>query len=304
MKTEYDHIKEYISADIDEDLRLMISDFALLWNNYESSLFSKMIDGEWEPKYSAFDLKNKIDDIMLDINTDDIEEINVVFDGFEYYCQKRYGAFNWNTLCTHFKFRNELKDDEALVLISKSQNMGDIKSRLLLLLIVIGRIRNNMFHGIKEIKELNKQKDLFLMANAILSKVLSKTKTLRFRSEGKITNRYTQSYLKYEEVPGVIYNELINAVRDMENDKEFDISKFYKYLNELIKEASKSEYFQIIRILPLSRPTYDFGVLFLVLRDIIDDGILEEKCNYLSKFINYKIDVFMIVNFLRNYDNE
>lgn len=50
MSRDYDHIKEYIESDLDKDVRLLISDFAILWNNYEHYLFT--FGGE--PNYSFY----------------------------------------------------------------------------------------------------------------------------------------------------------------------------------------------------------------------------------------------------------
>ena len=41
MSRDYDHIKEYIAAGVDSEVRNLISDFAILWNNYENYLFKK-----------------------------------------------------------------------------------------------------------------------------------------------------------------------------------------------------------------------------------------------------------------------
>ena len=42
MKNEYDHIKDYVKNSVgDEETQLLISDFAILWNEYEDELYDK-----------------------------------------------------------------------------------------------------------------------------------------------------------------------------------------------------------------------------------------------------------------------
>lgn len=109
-----------------------------------------------------------------------------------------------------------------------------------------------------------------------------------------------ENYLEYKDENGKIYKDLINAVRNMEENTNFDINKFYKNLNEVIKKASEKEKFQTIRKFPRVKPEYYFGTLYYFLLEFNTSNELEEEFKYLSQFINYQIDVFMIVNYLRD----
>ena len=112
--------------------------------------------------------------------------------------------------------------------------------------------------------------------------------------------KFNKVYLDYKDDENNIFEDLIGAVSDMKDDKDFDINKFYECLNKIIKETSDEDLFQIIRIMPTIKPIYYFGVLYYYLLDMNHEDSLNYEFNYLSYFINDKIDVFMVVNYLRN----
>ena len=58
--------------------------------------------------------------------------------------------------------------------------LNDFNEIFLFLMLIVGRVRNNMFHGIKQIKKLNEQKELFEICNNLLTLVLKITNTLVF----------------------------------------------------------------------------------------------------------------------------
>lgn len=57
---------------------------------------------------------------------------------------------------------------------------NETKDKYLFLLLVVGIVRNNMFHGIKDLRSLNEQKELFEICNKILTMTLSIAGTLVF----------------------------------------------------------------------------------------------------------------------------
>ncbi len=116
----------------------------------------------------------------------------------------------------------------------------------------------------------------------------------------KEEKRFKKVYLEYKDINDQIYPDLVGTVKDMENNKEFNIKMFYESLNRIIVETSEIELFQMIRILPTIKLIYYFGLLYYYLIDMKKNNTLNEEYNYLSQFINYKIDIYMIVNYLRN----
>ena len=58
-RENYDQIKKYIEADIEQEVRFLISDFAILWNNYERYLFpDERNPGNYN--YSFYRLKKEL----------------------------------------------------------------------------------------------------------------------------------------------------------------------------------------------------------------------------------------------------
>ena len=114
-------------------------------------------------------------------------------------------------------------------------------------------------------------------------------------------NKFKKAYLKYMNEDEEIYDDLIYAVQDLSKVKDFDVIEFYECLNELIVEVSDNELFQMIRILPMNKPKYLFGVLLYLLKDLNSNRDLNEKIEYLNKFVDYKIDIFRIVNYLSEF---
>ena len=112
--------------------------------------------------------------------------------------------------------------------------------------------------------------------------------------------KFEKVCLNYKDNKGTIYNELVLAVKEMNDSKNFDIEKFYDYLNNIIINLSEEKQFQIIRLLPTTKPYYLFGVLYYHLKDSDEKNKMLKEFDYLKQFIDYRIDLFMIVNYLRN----
>ena len=112
---------------------------------------------------------------------------------------------------------------------------------------------------------------------------------------------FNKVYLEYKDSKGNIYDDLVFAVADLKYIKKFEIEKFYECLNNVIFKLSENRLFQIIRILPTNKPEYLFGVLYYHLKDIDTDNSLNREFEYLKQFVDCRVDIFMIVNYLRDY---
>ena len=109
----------------------------------------------------------------------------------------------------------------------------------------------------------------------------------------------SKMYLDYKESKEKIYSDLEVALNQMSDNLEFDISRFYKYLNEIICDVDDDENLKLIKDMGTIKPMYLFGVLLYLLKDIGNTDRLEENFNYLSKFVDYRIDMFSILNHLK-----
>ena len=181
MRNDYDQIKKYIEADVDSDVRLLISDFAILWNNYEKYLFS---DSRGNPFYRFSRMmygegnRLAVIDIVLKNMTLEYEtKISSIYDRFLIYFKRKDGDFNFNSFKESFSIRKgDISDEELKNIIDNS----NLRNKYLLLMLMVGRVRNNMFHGIKMVSDLNNQKELFEICNRLLTLSLAITNMLVF----------------------------------------------------------------------------------------------------------------------------
>lgn len=181
MSKDYDQIKKYIEADVNPDVRLLISDFAILWNNYEKYLFS---DFNGNPFYRFSKLINSennsrsvIDRIMNAMTPEYETEILNLYDKFIDYFKRKHGTFNARLFIDKYSVRKGDISEEELNDLIENQSL---KNKYLFLMLMVGRVRNNMFHGIKQISDLNNQKELFEICNRLLTLSLDITNTLVF----------------------------------------------------------------------------------------------------------------------------
>ena len=105
--------------------------------------------------------------------------------------------------------------------------------------------------------------------------------------------------LNYKEYNDKIYDDLLYAVKDMKKMDNFSAEKFYYNLDKIIRELSPNNSFGQIKNFPQKQPVYLFSVLFNCLKKMDKTNNLEEEFNYLKEFIDCEIDVFMIVNYLK-----
>lgn len=167
MNDNYDQIRKYIEGAVSEEMRFIISDFALLWNKYEGKLFD-----EYYTYPKVLEMLNN----RFNFNNDSYIKITELYRRLLNYFKSRHIKYNCDSLIGHYHIREKkdiLKDDLSILIDDSSP-----KGKLRLILLIVGRVRNNMFHGIKGINDLDNQKELFNICNETLSLVLEKTNNL------------------------------------------------------------------------------------------------------------------------------
>ena len=187
---DYDHIDDYINENmcVHFDTRMKISDFAILWNEYENC-FHHNDQKIMELKNFCLDELGKNESKIDSEYRERIKELYIMLVS---YIRKHYGIFECNALKRHFDINRPKKDKKGNVIgIYKDIDEGDLKrimhakssaDRLHFLLFIITRVRNNMFHGIKNPYDLDSQKDLFIICNNTLCMMLE-------RKEQNVPNR-------------------------------------------------------------------------------------------------------------------
>ncbi len=175
MNENYDHINEYLDERVNKDdkARKLVSDFALLWNQYERTIFH----GE----HHIWAIKMHLTDAVKS------EEIENLYNDFIEYLHIRKIPFTFDGMVGAYNIRikeieeennpnsDNVKYDFDRKTFEKILNRKDKRGKAHLLLIIAAKVRNNMFHGTKGAWELPEQKGLFVICNKLLMEMLEVT---------------------------------------------------------------------------------------------------------------------------------
>ena len=173
----YVRVREYVDNLInDEETKLLIFDFSILWNVYENDLYAT--------EHSISKISRVLGNIKLsEDNKWEIDNLYYQLIRFLNFkdCLLSNNEINYEEFKHYFNFRIKKKDIDGNVVgageISEIQlrkviNSKNSVGKLYLLLIVVSRVRNNMFHGLKDVSELKYNKELFLLCNKVLFLIL------------------------------------------------------------------------------------------------------------------------------------
>ena len=96
--------------------------------------------------------------------------INLVDEEFTYWKERYIKDETPTDKFAHLR----LSDDRQvnLVLNSLSSKQATLRDKLETCLLIVYRYRNNMFHGMKDVRKLNNQEQNFRMATTLLQKIL------------------------------------------------------------------------------------------------------------------------------------
>jgi hypothetical protein len=175
MNNNYDHIDKYINnINLNKATKSVISDFAILWSQYEGLLF---LDDRNEPSYSYNKVYKKLlEDRKSTINENLSNRMNMIYNSLLSAMNKIDISNDFRTIMSRFhvwpKEENELKkyySKEGVI------DCNDFVEKFMFVALIVGRVRNNMFHGIKDVTRLNLQKDLFSACNEYLWLILNAT---------------------------------------------------------------------------------------------------------------------------------
>lgn len=166
-----DQISMYLKEHINNDTKIQIANFAILWNCFEKTCVDRNLCKEIND-VDVIDFKRVIN--VMRMTNDDHKYIDQISRNLKDHLMKdMYIRYTINDLCNYFKvsdnLRKEIRDYELL-----SDDSDDRRQDLEILLIITKRVRNNMYHGGKDIKTLDSQIDLFKVCNSLLVFVLYK----------------------------------------------------------------------------------------------------------------------------------
>ena len=169
MNKEYDHITDYLNSRISKNkdeadmVRGLIADFALLWNQYERTVYNKA--------HGHSKIKEAIEQNRLE----EIENLDELYKRFEEYVKDREHKLTARDLRNMFGSndpRRKIQDDRLEEEFEKVLSEPIQSNKIYLLLLITERVRNNMFHGTKGSWDLPKQQELFRICNELLMSVL------------------------------------------------------------------------------------------------------------------------------------
>lgn len=145
-------------AALDQEKIDSILHFALIWNLFEGRCCDQ------SASVSNFEKVTERLSNMGQLQINDFDE------AFRYFKGRYIQNGNTNQVFDSLFFRrNDRKEFVENVLMEDDPKVEDV---VLALLIIIYRLRNNLFHGVKELYTLGKQTDNFTNANLVLRRIL------------------------------------------------------------------------------------------------------------------------------------
>lgn len=146
--------------DLPEDDRRAVFDFAFLWSLFESEIMAA---------------NARVDRITEKVDvwaTGDMLSADLYGAELAYF-RDRY--FANGELTYHYPFLDLRKSDhpDLVEAVIRGAN-NDPRDRVLALLMIVWRLRNNLFHGAKWAYQIRGQRENFTQANAILMRVLER----------------------------------------------------------------------------------------------------------------------------------
>lgn len=176
--TENEWIKDFFTADfISPDLTNIesVKNFAILWNLFERYFCDKNAN-----------LK-KIQDNINKLSESNYSFPQIIYDDYYTYCRKRYLIEDkTNELFESLLFRENAAENKYKELLKSilENSESESKKKVFACFIIIYRLRNNLFHGSKNIATIDEQNDNFERANKVLMTFLSFLK-----SSGKLIDK-------------------------------------------------------------------------------------------------------------------
>jgi hypothetical protein len=156
---EFQFINNFLNSNLNKEKLKSTLNFTLMWALFDDYVFGN--------SFNADELK------QICINKKiSIEEFQEPYEHF----RKRYVDEDGNETdyFSSFVFRNlNTKDSIKNILIDQNSNEID---KVWALFKIIHRLRDNLFHGIKEVKEIEFQESNFMMANKAIAKYLELTR--------------------------------------------------------------------------------------------------------------------------------
>jgi hypothetical protein len=120
----------------------VVSSFTLIWNFFENTACDRKANiGKFERIAAALAEGN--------------ERLPGLAEALQFWTDRYYDGAAFNTLFEGLEFREGDRRDHVEAVLSGAR--ADLRSQLLAVMIIVYRLRNNLFHGLKEFATLNGQ---------------------------------------------------------------------------------------------------------------------------------------------------
>ena len=175
-----DGISKSLSVETEQKIKSVLR-FAIFWNLLEADILFKNHVSLWKLENS--DLHTKI---LTNLDEEEKSSLNYCILFFS----ERYCVWtDHNLTCRNNEEENKREDYKKKLqeIIEKQDEINkqelienNLEEYLKICLFIVYRLRNNLFHGIKQLSDLTDQNDLFNVANRFLSVVLASLKKYHY----------------------------------------------------------------------------------------------------------------------------
>ena len=105
-------------------------------------------------------------------------------------------------------------------------------------------------------------------------------------------------YLSYKNDKGEIRSEFNETIESIMKVEKFDLYDFFDNLNKVFVSLSPEVHQKFLQMVQY-KPTYFFGLIYYTIKEYSYDEKLEKTYEKLQKYCECKINLFMLMNFLR-----
>jgi hypothetical protein len=147
----------FLDPPISVDSLKTVNDFTLLWMIYEGRLY--------DSNYKSFRMIELVNSGVIRLSN---------LDEYWTYFKERYMTSSavLNTTFDQLAFSEQSKNDKNRLMVILTNRTPTDKERTIAILLIVARLRNNLFHGIKQVASLNLQSENLEMATKALGEML------------------------------------------------------------------------------------------------------------------------------------
>lgn len=147
--------RQEFEINVNDETKFYVTAFSIIWTQYENILYDRHFGPR---KYS--EEKNRLEKVF-EKKSEIKEQFNEILVNVKLYCMKKYKTIS--NIYTNFLFDNDLNENPELTLTKFEEifNSTELRREIHLVISLLGRVRNNLFHGEKSIYDLNNQIELF-----------------------------------------------------------------------------------------------------------------------------------------------